>query len=839
VRKTNIIVRGKSRLAAIGVSSALLFLATFAALKPPAFARQPAASSAEEQDIRNPATREWPVVGGDLGDEHYTALTQINLQNVKNLGGAWVSEKFEDGASSRSTPVIKDGRLFVTAGSRVYALDVKTGAVLWKYKTDNRPVPTDLLALQRAGFGLPNAQGVGIGEGLVFVGLMDGQVIALRQNDGTLVWGRQVGEDPPPKREGTQVSDAPIYWKGVVYVGMSADYGLRGRINALDAKTGKELWHFWVIPGPGEPGHETWPADSDVWKRGGGGVWLPGVIDPELGLVYYATGNAVAQFSGELRPGDNLYTVSVLALDMATGKLAWHYQVIHHDIWEGDISTPLILYDYNQGGKRNKGLAAMRADGWLFLLDRKTGKPLFDVEERPVPQDAIQKTSPTQPFPVGRESLLPDCSTWKDKIPAGFVLGCTYSPASLSVPNLLATGFSVRVTPMSFSPDTGYFYAQGYSGISWRRRAEDPYYFGPNGKVPGLKSTGIFAALDAKTGKIVWKKELPAGALGRGGSLATAGGLVFRLSDDGNFSAFNASTGELAWQAQTGFAGGAGPPASYEVDGQQYIAVTAGPVVWAYKLEGKVPPATPPKLPPTRNEDFLGPVEDTNQVETVSLEHDIVTTGNRYFIDEYSFNPYRARVVMQNGQARVTWVNNGRMPHTITALDGSWTTGVLNAAAHGSVIFTKPGNYTYICKDHPWSYGQIIVLSEAAGAATQTTAQTSGGAPPVAGGGFVEQAARGKTDYDKSCANCHGQDLSGRDPAPALTGDTFGLHWVGRSVDDFFGKIHSTMPQGKPESLSRQSYLDISAFLLQANNVSVGKEALKDDATLKTIKISK
>jgi quinohemoprotein ethanol dehydrogenase len=816
----------------------VLLVGFFAVLKPSVLGQQSSPPSLDG-DTRKPAAQEWSLVGGDLGGKHYSALKQINLQNVKSLGGAWVSAPFDDGASSRSTPLMKDGRLFFNAGSRVYALDAKTGSVIWKYKTDNRPVPGDLLALQRAGFGLPNAQGVGLGDGLVFVGLMDGQVLALRQTDGALVWGRQVGEDPPPKREGTQVSDSPMFWNGVVYVGMSADYGLRGRINALDAKTGRELWHFFVVPGPGEPGHETWPQNSDVWKRGGGGVWLPGTLDPDLGLVYYATGNAVAQFAGELRPGDNLYTVSVVALDMKTGKLRWYKQLIHHDMWEGDISTPIVLYDAVVKGQRRRGLGAMRADGYLFLLDRETGEALLPIEERPVPQDAVQKTSPTQPFPVGGEGLLPDCTTWKDKIPPGFVLGCTYSPPSVDVPNLLATGFSVRVTPMSYSPDTGYFYAQGVSSVSWRRRSDDPYYFGPNGKVPGIKSASILGAIDTKTGKLAWKKEFSPTVLGRGGSLATAGGLMFRLGGDGFMSAYDSSTGDIAWQSQTGYTGGSGTPASYEIDGQQYVAITAGPVVWTYKLGGTVPPGTAPRSPTAKDDDFAGPIEDTNQVETVSLQHDIDTTGNRYFIDEYSFNPYRIRVAMAKGEARVTWVNNGRMVHTIASPDGSWTTGPLNPAAQGSVVFNKPGNYTYICKDHPWTYGQIIVTLPQSDS-NKSPANGVGGDKLSSDGSFAEQALRGKDEYDKSCGSCHGQDLGGRDPAPALTGDAFSVHWLGRTVGDLFGKVHSTMPQTKPDSLSHQTYLDIVAFMLRANNIPVGKDSLKDDpATLKNLKINR
>lgn len=833
----------KKRILAIGVYPATLLLFTLAVVKPWLIAQQsPEKTGGQDLDTRNAATRDWPLVGGDLGGRHYSAVKQINLQNVQSLGGAWVSKTFEDGATSRSTPVITDGRVFLTAGSRIYALDAVSGEVLWKYQSDTiHQVPGNVLALAISGFTLPSTQGVSTGGGLVFAGLVNGTVIALRQSDGSLVWGRQVGDDPPAKREGHQTTDPPVYWKGFLYIGISADYGSRGRINALDAQTGREIWHFYTVPSPGDPGHETWPQDSDVWKRGGGGVWLPGTLDPDLGLLYFGTGNAVPQFGGEPRPGDNLFTVSVVALDMKTGKLRWHYQLIHHDIWEGDIATPLILYDAEINGEHRKGLGAMRADGHLFLLDRATGKPLVPVEERAVPQDSIQKTSPTQPYPVGNYGLLPECASWKDKIPAGFVLGCTFAPSAVSVPNLLAPGFSVRITPMTYSPDTGYFYAQGTSSIAWRRRTEDPYYFGPNGKVPGLKSTMVFGALDTKTGQLVWKRETPSEVAGRGaGAMSTAGGLLFRMIEGGNFAAFNAANGNIVWQSQTGYTGDPSPPASYEINGEQYVVVSAGPVAWAYKLNGKVPQASPPRMPLVRNDGFTGPVDDADQIETVSFQHDIDSNGNRYFIDEYSFNPYRARVSMTKVGARVTWVNNGRMVHTIAALDNSWTTGPLNPAATASVVFDRPGSYTYICKDHPWSYGQIIVMPELSGADLSGSMEAPSEKPSDAGGSFAQQVLRGKSEYDKSCGSCHGQDLSGRDPAPALAGDTFELHWVGRSVNDLFGKTYSTMPQTNPGSLPRQTYLDILAFLLRANNISVGKDQLNDGAAnFKVLKISK
>jgi glucose dehydrogenase len=268
----------------------------------------------QSDDLPAAAGKEWPAVGGDRGGTHYSTLSQINKENVKNLGGAWMSKEFDDGASSRATPVINDGLMFLTAGTRIFALNAKTGEIRWRYRADSHPLPGNgnIIAVQTSGFSVPDNEGLTTGGGSVFVGLMDGHMVAIGQKTGEVEWSQQIG-GPPPKKEGTQVSDPPIYWRGVLYVGMSADYGLRGRVFAIDAKTGKEMWHWYDIPGPGEVGHDTWPQNSDVWTRGGGGIWLPGTIDPDLGLIYYGTGNAVPQFGGEARPGNNLFTSSVVA----------------------------------------------------------------------------------------------------------------------------------------------------------------------------------------------------------------------------------------------------------------------------------------------------------------------------------------------------------------------------------------------------------------------------------------------------------------------------------------------------------------------------------------------
>jgi plastocyanin len=311
---------------------------------------------------------------------------------------------------------------------------------------------------------------------------------------------------------------------------------------------------------------------------------------------------------------------------------------------------------------------------------------------------------------------------------------------------------------------------------------------------------------------------------------------MFRLGGDGNFTAYDAKSGDVLWQFQTGFPGGGGPPSTFEIGGEQYIAVSAGPVVWAFKLGGTLHPLPGPELPRETQDAFTGPIEDTNQIETTSLQHDINTTGQRYFIDEYSFSPYRARIKVGT---RMTWINNGRLVHTIIAKDGSWTTGPISAGAFGFATFDKPGNYTYISKEYPWSYGEIIVTPATNNSGKSAAVGTPGERASSTGGRFAEQAQRGKDEYDKNCGSCHGQDLSGRDPAPALVGDTFELHWLGRSVDDLFARVHSTMPQTNPGSLPPQTCLDIVAFLLQANNISVGNNALTDNAeNLKKLKIS-
>ena len=653
-----------------------------------------------------PAAKEWNTVSGDLGNTRYSTLAQINAQTVTRLAGTWLSPKFRSVGAGRAMPVVKDGLLFITAGSSIYAYDAKTGALAWEHQTDTPPETAALAEYNRAGRGLPNREGVAVADGLVFVGLTNARVIALREKTGDVAWDVYVGIEPA--RAGQGVSGAPVYANGLVFVGTAGDTGFRGKVIALEAQTGKKAWEWFAVPGPGERGHETWPQNADSWKTGGGAVWLVGAADVDLGLVFFGTGNGVPQYAGDTRAGDNLYLCSVVALEIKTGKLRWFYQTIRHDVWEADIAESPVLFDAQVGGRTRKAIAAMRTDGYLFMLDRETGKPLTAIEERKVPQDARTHTAPTQPYPVGAEPVLPDCTEWrKQPMPSGFELGCFFAPASLDRPNLLTPAWGMRVVPMAFSPQTGYFYAIGNASLQWFRRAEDPYIFILGaGKVPGLpQGHGVMAAIDSRTDKIAWKKEFTGGR--PAGALVTAGGLLFQMMGNGNFTAEDARTGDVVWQFQTGQAGG--PAASYEIDGEQYIAVGLRNNVMAFKLGGTMSPLSPPQQAarPATPPLFNGPVQDTNRIEMVTNVRDNSSGGARFMNDEYAFSVYRARVKVGT---RVIWVNNGRLRHTVVAEDGSWTTGPLAPLEAGEVTFDKPGEYTYVCRDHPWAKAQIIVV---------------------------------------------------------------------------------------------------------------------------------
>ena len=647
---------------------------------------------------------EWGAPGGDWAMTRYSTLTQIDTGNVGRLAGAW-SVELPPGQVSKAPLMVKDGRMFaVSSQGTILALDPATGATQWTYRPETP---------------FSGNRGIGIGNGMLFAGQRDSSVIAIAQDTGRLVWKYERPADLPAQG----ISSAPAYGNGVVVAGVSfGDNFMRGRALGIDAATGKHLWSFEVVPGPGQPGHETWPKDSDVWKYGGGAIWTTPSVDEALNLVYLQTGNAVPQWGGEERPGDNLYNNSVVALDLKTGAMRWHYQLVHHDIWEHDVSTPLVLYDTTIRGQRRQVLLAMRTDGVPFLLDRATGKPVLPVEERKVKQDAFLKTSPTQPFTVGADRLGPECAE-QSMLPPGFIGGCYFDPVRAEVPNLFMPHMNMRQTPMAYSPATGYLYASVCINPAWVRRAESPWVFITPIRVPGQQQYGLMAAIDSRTMKLVWQKRVAyAGCEGGGGATATAGGLVFHVEPDGEFQAYDAKTGDVRWRFQTGqigLPGGAGPGGgsaiSYRVGGDQYVALTMNRRIWAFKLGGLLGPAPAPTPPPLVLP-WSGRVDETVTIQLgTTTVFNIQSAGRREeWRNAYGVSPSRTRVAPG---ASLTFTNTTTTTHTITARDGSWTSGPIAPGTTGSVTVARPGVYEYRCIEHPWSMGELTVAA----------AQTGGG----------------------------------------------------------------------------------------------------------------
>jgi len=676
--------------------------------------------------------------------------------------------------------------------------------------------------------------------------LSDSHIVALDEKTGRLLWTGYMGNAPaetavsgprlnfPGGLPGFTpsvgfISNAPTYVNGMLISGLTGgDGGVRGKISGLDAKTGKLVWDFYVVPSPGEAGSETWPKEGNALKQGGGAVWTHGAADAGLGLVFYGTGNAVPQLGGEVRPGDNLYIASVVALDIKTGKLKWYYQLTHHDIWEMDAGTPIVLYTVRVNGRSRKALAAMRTDGYLFLLDRETGKPIYPIEERPVKQDIRLSTAPTQPFPVNADEFGPSCAD-PETVPPGFKPGCYFDPLYYDKPDVAFPLMTARHAPMSFDPATGYFYVMGMVHGWWIRRMESPYIL-LGSHLPDAREYGIYAAIDGHTNKIVWEKRSPWGLAAGGGALTTAGGLLFHMQGDGTFMASDAKTGTILWQFQTGFLGLTGPnslvggipAASYEFQGEQYIAVPMGKGLWTFKLGGTVPPRPAPAAPPQQFsfDGIVQPLADDGSgvIRVANLQSGgTVGAGQEHYVDEYTFAPTRARV---RAGVAFKWTNFGAQRHSIESSDGSWATGEVLPAQSITMSITKPGTYEYFCKDHPWSKGQLIV-----------TAPNEPSDPVVGRKIFTAaQTARGKSIFLASCSNgCHMPDLAAGTRAPALAGDSFRERWQGHSGNELFERIRDTMPQQSPHSLSDGAYVDIVAFLLQANGYAAGEIELRAD----------
>ena len=499
-----------------------------------------------------PPTTGWLTNGGDLYNQRYSPLTQINRDNIDGLKPLWSINLDGSGVgpqySAEAQPLVHEGVIFVITGANdVFAIDVETGEQFWKYEANlDRSIATICCGWV--------SRGVGLGEGKVFVGQLDGKLLALDEKTGEILWSTQAER----WQEGFTITSAPLYYDGMVITGFAgAEYGVRGRVKAYDSDDGSLIWTFYTIPGPGEIGYESWPQTGTAWEHGGATVWQTPAIDPELGLVYFSTGNAGPDFYGGGRPGDNLFAVSIVAVDVETGEYRWHYQQVHHDIWDFDSPNPVVLFDANYDGVERKGIVEVSKTGWAYILDRETGEPLVGIEERPVPQDSRQATALTQPYPIG-DALVPQHI---EIAPEGYKLvnqGRIFTPFWTETTHVFTGG-------VDESPELGERYVGGV------------FVRGPTPRA------GILAALDVTTNRLRWRQAWLDQCYS--GTVVTAGGLLFVGRNDGRLTALDNDDGSKLWEFQME-AGMNTTVTIFEHLGAQYVVAYAGGSFFAKSPRG-------------------------------------------------------------------------------------------------------------------------------------------------------------------------------------------------------------------------------------------------------------
>ncbi|MEU6810104.1 PQQ-dependent dehydrogenase, methanol/ethanol family [Streptomyces sp. NPDC046831] len=498
----------------------------------------------------------WLTYYGAYNGQRYSPLDQINTENVKRIGPAWVFQAGTTGLiagastySFEAAPVVVDGVMFLSGWDGwLWALDAKTGVEIWRYK---HAVPFDVSLC----CGNVN-RGVAVARGKVFFVTANARVIALDATDGKRVWDKTYGD----VRAGESATLAPLVVKNMVIVGSSGgEFGVRGHLDAFDLETGEHQWRCYTVPKPGEPGSETWPAGGEAWARGGANCWVTGTFDPETNLLYVGTGNPAPDFDGGVREGDNLFTDSIIAVDVDSGQIRWHYQCTPHDVWDYDSIAECILFEHDG----RKLLGHFDKNGYFFVLDRTNGErvqitPFVDR----ITWGAITRDGRVTP------KVYPD----QEGVPVHFYPG----PAGAK-----------EWTHAAYSPKTGLFYVpvQDTGATATRRRREFKEsipYWGAGVQVDIDDMAGSISAFDAGgEEKWRWRNELPMCA----SVLATGGDLVFAGEPSGEFDAFDARTGELLWHFQCG-SGHHSSPTTYMVDGRQYIAV---PVGWGGWAEGFLP----------------------------------------------------------------------------------------------------------------------------------------------------------------------------------------------------------------------------------------------------------
>lgn len=498
-----------------------------------------AAQGLSPQTLLQPPTANWPSYNGDYSGRRYSTLDQINSQNIGSLTLAW---RFRATGTLKSTPLEVNGILYLTTPDNVWAVDARTGNTIWHYY---RPSEGDHIG----------HRGVGMYGDWLYFTTPDAHLVSLDARDGKVRWDIELAD---PKL-GYFSTMAPLVIRDHVIAGVSGDVtDIPGFLDSIDPQTGAVQWRWYTEPRPGAPGSETWPKNSDAILHGGAMTWMTGTYDPELNLLYWGTGNPNPVLSGETRPGDNLYTCSIVALNPDTGKLAWYFQPSPHDVHDWDAVETPVLFNGEFGGVQRQLIAQASRNGFFVVLDRATGEHL-------VTTSFIDINWASGVDSRGRPIAKPGYEPRPD--------GALVEPASGGATNWLAP---------SFDPQTGLFYVSA-------RRSFSIYYLTTEGKPEGwagrdasLWEDSTIRALDYRTGKVVWNHEIGEGSSGAG-ILTTAGHLLFTADVRSNLLALDPATGKTLWHLNVGDST-QNSPMTYQLDGRQYLLIAVHDELLAFAL---------------------------------------------------------------------------------------------------------------------------------------------------------------------------------------------------------------------------------------------------------------
>jgi alcohol dehydrogenase (cytochrome c) len=542
--------------------SAVFVLAAIVLTSSPTLPAQSAATDVTYRNLldglKDPT--KWLTYSGEYNGQRHSPLTQITPENVTRLAASWTFQTGLPG-NFQATPIVLDGVIYITGNSNnVWAIDARTGRQIWRYRRD---LPSDV----RGCCGAVNRGLAALGDRL-FLATFDAHLVALDMKTGGVLYDVQL-EDYKLGYSGTA---APLVVKDKVIVGIAgAEYGIRGFIDGYDAQSGKRLWRFYTVPGPGEAGSDTWPA-GDAYQHGGGSIWVTGSFDPELNLVFFGTGNPGPDYYGAEREGDNLYTSSLVALDPDTGKLRWHYQFTPHDTHDWDATQVPVLADLPIGGQSRKVVMFANRNGFFYTLDRLTGKVL-------VAKPFIETTWAKELGPTGRPILLPGnlpdeagTRTCPQLNGGTSFMSPSYDPASRT---FFVTARETCAIYHAWHQD--FVPGRGYSAGATRR-------------APDHENYSALRAIDPVTGTRKWEYRYPNTStsspveISNAGILSTASGLVFTGDADGNLLGFDSRTGKNVWHYQLGYPLRTTGGTTYMLDGRQQLLVPAGMTLTAFTL---------------------------------------------------------------------------------------------------------------------------------------------------------------------------------------------------------------------------------------------------------------